>query len=50
MVVPAADELNDDECVFVVAVAVVAVVVALDRLRSGEAEWLAVSLPTNATV
>lgn len=46
MAVPAADDDSDDEWVFIVAVAVVAVVFALDRLRSGEAEWLAASLPT----
>lgn len=45
MPVPAADDDSDEEWVLVVAVAVVAIVFALDLLRSadliGEADWLA---------
>ena len=44
---PAADELNDEGWVVVVAVVLV---VAVDLLRSGEVEWLAASLLTRASV
>lgn len=36
VVVPAAEDDSDEGCVFVATVAVVAVVLALDRLRSDE--------------